>query len=487
MSRELICAWLKLEASCQWPPDHYTLLGLTPGEVDAASIGGKVQERHELLLRYQLNYPEQVTEAMNRLCQAYLCLSDAASKRAYDAAHFPQLVKKETKARTATPTVPPRPLPKATGAMPAGAAAAEPTSAKGPTTPVPTKLPTGTMRATPPEQPKAAPPPTEPAPAANLILPPAAVTPASPPPPAAPLPPLANVPETQQAVPAGADEPLPPDPLAWLYGPWAEAGAGALPSNGVPEASKTEAAPPAAFPSAPPPELAGDPALQVACSRIARRDLVTKRSFYHRISSTRKLIRAWIHAGKYLADAQAKLVRKEDAIDLVRQLTTIRQQLQDFPPLLGRAGQPGYLVIVLARQQLIVHTFLNLSSSQREAMVRDWQAGLTLLAAHRLFLRQELRALRHGGTLGMGLRILKAGVARYPWVWLFVLAGLGLNLVYPELWQYWPLQILAFLALLVVLFLITGLAETTDDADLRRTRRAKPRADRLVKAPQQTS
>lgn len=469
MSRDLICAWLKLQADCKWPPDHYTLLGLKPGDVDTASIGSKVQERHELLLRYQLNYPEQVTEAMNRLCQAYLCLSDAASKRAYDAAHFPHLVKKETKARTATPTIPPRPPPRAEApTLPAVSPAPEPAPAAKPAlaTPPPSKQP-ATMSAVPP----AAPLPVNAATPESAPAGPPSPTPASQP--------------TEESPPAPADEALPPDPLAWLYGPWADAGGPGAAKGAAEETNPgAAAAVPEAFPSTQP-VSESDPALQVACSRLARRGLVTKRSFYQRISRTRKLIRAWIHAGKYLSDAQAKLSRKDEAIDLVRQLTIIRQQLQEFPPLLGRAGQPGYLVIVLARQQLIVHTFLGLAPSQREALVRDWEAGLALLAAHRLFLRQEIRDLRRNGSFGQGVRILRAAVSRYPWIWLFVLGALGLNLVYPDLWQYWPLHIIAFLALLVVLFLIAGLADNKDDADLRRTRRAKPKPDRLLKATQQ--
>ena len=63
-------------------------------------------------------------------------------------------------------------------------------------------------------------------------------------------------------------------------------------------------------------------------------------------------------------------------------------------PLMGQAGQPGYLVVALARQQMIVPTLQTLLPSQREALARDWQAGHALLRSIRQFLRQELRVVR---------------------------------------------------------------------------------------------
>jgi hypothetical protein len=84
MKPELICEWLGLPDG-SWPCDHYRLLGLTPGEADAHLIEQRVQQRLESVRRYQMKHPEQATEAMNRLAQAYVCLTEPASKRAYDA------------------------------------------------------------------------------------------------------------------------------------------------------------------------------------------------------------------------------------------------------------------------------------------------------------------------------------------------------------------------------------------------------------------
>src|SRR5438874_1811419 len=83
MDHQLICEWLGLDSQT-WPPDHYRLLGLDPGEADPERIEEHVHERLEKVRCYQLIHPEQVTEAMNRLAQAFVCLTDPAAKRAYD-------------------------------------------------------------------------------------------------------------------------------------------------------------------------------------------------------------------------------------------------------------------------------------------------------------------------------------------------------------------------------------------------------------------
>ena len=84
MSHEIICEWLGLPAGT-WPPDHYRLLGLEPGESDAELIEQRVHQRLDWVRHYQMMHPEPATEAMNRLAQAYVCLTDPASKQSYDA------------------------------------------------------------------------------------------------------------------------------------------------------------------------------------------------------------------------------------------------------------------------------------------------------------------------------------------------------------------------------------------------------------------
>ncbi|HEX4590871.1 MAG TPA: hypothetical protein VH120_13125 [Gemmataceae bacterium] len=89
MSTPLICNALGVPLD-RWPPDHYALLGLTGREVDAAAVEERVLDRMDRLRRYQLAEPDAVTDAMNRLAQALVCLTDPAAKAAYDASLRPR-------------------------------------------------------------------------------------------------------------------------------------------------------------------------------------------------------------------------------------------------------------------------------------------------------------------------------------------------------------------------------------------------------------
>jgi hypothetical protein len=84
MKHAMICGWLGLPEDC-WPPDHYTLLGLSANESDKKRIEQQVHERLTKVRCYQCSHPEQATEAMNRLAQAFICLSDPEARKAYDA------------------------------------------------------------------------------------------------------------------------------------------------------------------------------------------------------------------------------------------------------------------------------------------------------------------------------------------------------------------------------------------------------------------
>jgi hypothetical protein len=383
MSPDLICSWLKLPGK-SWPPDHYTLLGLKPGEADAARIERHVQMRMEWVRAYQLAHPEQVTEAMTRLAKAFDCLSNQEAKKAYDE----ELLGKSAPKRN-TQTVPPSPASPATG---------------------------------PPSKPTLSPPETK-SPAAGL-----------------PTKPIETIPPRQEKITMSMP----------------------LPAKGEPSVADG-ATPPAPAPSAPasPPmtveaisdQESIDQAQRAARSAAARRGLGTKRALYHRISRTRQLIRAWVHAGKYLGDRSYRLKDKTDAIDLVRQLTIIRQHLQDFPPVLGQAGQPGYLVIALARQPEIVKTYQSLDSNVRKSYVRDWEAGLDFLGAYRQFLREEMSKLRRQGSIGRLFRATGSVIADHPGIWLILGAMVAANIAFPILREYWHFEISGG-ALLLALFLI---------------------------------
>jgi hypothetical protein len=354
MTHEIICDWLQLPDKA-WPPDHYTLLGLPPGEADTERTEQQVHQRLEIVRRYQLTHPEQATAAMNQLAQAFVCLTDPAAKKAYDAGIF-----------GGPPALP----------EPAAGAEAEETGA------------VVALEAAPAE-----PAPAGPRPAARTDLPVAAVMTAPAPPTPAPAPEV--VVERAEAVLAAAPAPPPVDPVA--------------------EAARSAPA--------------------------ARRGLGTKRALYRRLALTRRLARSWELAGKYLAWPKRRLTRLAESTELSLLLTAVREGLRGFPPVLGEAGQPGYLVLSLAKQPAVVPTFQTLRSSQREALARDWWAGRTFLQSHREFLRQELRTLRKKSIWYRGARAARSFLSEHPGGLLVLLALLALNVA---LWRslvasdWWP-------------------------------------------------
>ncbi|OAI38940.1 hypothetical protein AYO40_01505 [Planctomycetaceae bacterium SCGC AG-212-D15] len=412
MDRELICKWLGLPSE-SWPPDHYTLLGLSVGEADVRKIEEHVHDRLVRLRQYQLNHPEQVTEAMNRLAQAFSCLTDPKQKKAYDAAMRPATTAAPGEAgrsvRSEPATV--RVDPKATMQIPAIAPAAPRSVASPAAEPVaaPTESPDPlawlfgpwSAPALKPAAPTEAAPAVPAAPAANAgpavgdwktEPPPARIAP----PPEAPAPPAPPVPPTP---PAEATAPVPPAPT-----------------------------PSAPEPASPAPEPANPAEEAARSSPRARRGLGTKRALFRRIVTTRQLLAAWKKIGRYLAHPDRRLTRLAEATDLVQELNEIEELLEDFPRLLGEAGQPGYLVLALAQQPTLVPTFRGLSPSQREALARDWNAALEVLLQHRSFLRGELRCLRKQRLLTRGVRALTTFVSDHALLFAIAAGAMGLLL-----------------------------------------------------------
>jgi hypothetical protein len=337
MSYELICSWLGLPAG-SWPPDHYRLLGLDPGEGDTALIEQRVHQRIDSVRCYQMRYPEQATEAMRLLARAFDCLTDPAGKKAYDAALLGHTV-------------------------------------------------------------------------------------------------IATVEPPSRAVLEARD------PLAWLYdpppprGPTAES---AIETTAESDATVTTAPTvelppaPAATPSPPPssdtvpvtPAEPSDPVVEAARSAPARRRLSTKRALYRRIVLTRTLIRTWSRVGKYLASPKRRLNRPSEATDLIRQLEEIQDLLHRFPPLMGEAGQPGYLVVTLS-QLVIVPTFQTMDLKARKALSDDWKRGLKLLTAHRDFLRQEIRLMRRRALWTRLVGTFQAMPSDWPVAFLLLMVALA--------------------------------------------------------------
>jgi hypothetical protein len=390
MDHELIANWLQLPPG-KWPVDHYTLLGLSPGEPDLTRIEQHVHERMERVRRYQLIHPESATEAMNRLAQALVCLTDPRTKQAYD-------VQWSAAAQ-------PSPQPEPQRSAPLEVAVREP-AVKTATTAL--------------------------------------------------------------------------DPLTWLFGPHGTMGRGALPQPGPPPAMlQWQHAPPQllSWEHAPPPlRLRLDPGAGAAASEegspptdapapdslttapqpevpaasrvtVAPRDLTTKRGLFYHITQTRRLLWSWRQAGKYL-NGNRRVSRPAEATELIRHMTAIRELVRTFPPLLGEAGQPGYLIVALARQQMIVPMLQTLLPSQREALARDWQAGHGQLLAHSRFLRQQLHMLRRRSRWQHALRASLRSLIDHPSLLLLLMALLALNLAFPGLRELWLRQVIFFSALL---------------------------------------
>jgi hypothetical protein len=127
-----------------------------------------------------------------------------------------------------------------------------------------------------------------------------------------------------------------------------------------------------------------------------------------------------------LNDVNRRLTRRIEVTHFLRHLTKIPDLLEDFPPLLGQAGQPGYLIVTLARQQNRFWTFPTLLPSQREELARHWRAGHEVLLAHLDFLRQELRALRRKNLWARGMRAVRAALNDHPGRVLLILALVAL-------------------------------------------------------------
>ena len=390
MDNGVIQTWLQLPAG-SWPPDHYVLLGLQPGEADLVRIEQQVQERMEKIRRYQLSHPEVATEAMNRIAQAFVCLCDSKTKKAYDAEFFPGLAP-EQKDVQVEPKKAEKYDPFAWLFNPIQAADG---SAEGP------RVLLDWEKAPPPihQNWETAPPPEH---FDWKLAPPPGRTNAD-----------------------ASPSPAPNDTGASVEEP--------VESGAVGQPAASEAATVARH-------LTEERARLEA---VARRGLKTKRGLFFRVGQTRQLLFAWEQAGKILNRPTRLANRPTEAAELIRSLQAIRDLLQTFPPLVGEAGRPGYLVLSLARQQMIVPTLQSLLPSQREALGRDWQAGHAILLTHRQFLRDELRATRKRNFMRHLLRTGWAALWAHPGVLLFAMGAAAANLAFHELRDMWSRQVLA--------------------------------------------
>jgi hypothetical protein len=133
--------------------------------------------------------------------------------------------------------------------------------------------------------------------------------------------------------------------------------------------------------------------------------------------ATRKLMRAWEMAGKYVNHPAHRLARPRERVELTRHLRAVSRLLKAFPPLLGQLGQPGFWVVSLARHEMVIPIFRMLVPSQRETLARDWRDGLAILKAHRQFLLLEARVMRNQTAWGRFKRRLRFLFGEHPSLW----------------------------------------------------------------------
>lgn len=361
----LVCTWLGLPAG-NWP-DHYTLLGLARGESDLARIEQQVHDRLTRLRCYQCSHPAAATAAMNRLAQAFLCLSDSASRKAYNAtlegsgtATSGTLPRKPPETTKAAVLKKPADAPRMDPSLVDTAVSASPqTQVDWHTVPPPVRNTAGTQ--------------------ATMIKPPGDST--------VILPPRSD----QQPTAA-------PDPSS---------------------ASDSSLRVPVSAPA--------DPVFEAAhASEAARRGLGTLRSLYERLVVTRQLLQAWLRAGRYLAKSKRQLTRAIEEADLTRQLGAIDDLLPSFPKILGRPGQPGYRVASMARLETGTLLFRAMDAAQRDALAKDWRAGHLLLLSHQQFLRDELKTIKRQGWVGQAVRAVRGTVNDFAF---WILLGLVLLIV----------------------------------------------------------
>jgi hypothetical protein len=386
-----ICIWLGLPEG-SWPPDHYTLLGLPPAESDIDRIEQQVHQRLTRLRCYQLSNPMLATEAMTQLAKAFDCLTTPERKKVYDAAHFPKL-------------------------PPAGPGLASPRAA--------TVLASDTAETTPIPDTKS--PPVPRPPRERRTETPLSWQAACAPPPV-------------RSTPSAGDAPGPlPMPLV------TQDASQPPPVRLAPPALATPGIAPDGFPVAEPAANGLPPVIKSALdsgkiaptyfSAAALQYLGTRRDLFERLLLTRRLLRAWQRAGKYLNKPERRLTKPVEEAELTRLLLAIDDLLEEAPELLGQPGQPGYHVLALVSQEPVAEHFKSLEKSQREALARDYCAGRVLLEEYRELLMEEVKCHRkltcwqryrracdaaltaHLAWVVVGLGLIAAAALAGAWFW----------------------------------------------------------------------
>jgi hypothetical protein len=116
-----------------------------------------------------------------------------------------------------------------------------------------------------------------------------------------------------------------------------------------------------------------------------------RRQLYANIVRIRRVLRVWERLRAYLDEPEKTFERRTDTVAFMACLSDLRPLLPTVADLVGGPNQPGNLVAVLTRQQLIVEMFRSLLPSQREALARDCQSAHYVLLEHYAELREQAR------------------------------------------------------------------------------------------------
>jgi hypothetical protein len=363
----LLCTWLGLPKNA-WPPDAWTLLGVPREVCDQSVIEKRVQQCMCTLRNYQLSYPEEATEGMNRLAEAFITLTETCTKS------------KSAAPVVAAPVVaaPVVAAPQVTQKM-NGAVAKDETA-----TPEKTKT---DWRAEPP-------------------------------------------PVRQEA--AGALEPPPvrQDVAASLEPPPVRQEVAESPEPIMEEEDKNEKvliAKPFAPPSKPIRRTIEQALVRELAehSEEATSNLATLEAVIDRVDRTRVLLHVWDRLGKQLKGTAKKVSAKESDLFASR-LDKIARTIQAYPPFLGQPGKPGYRVVVQARLRMPLVMVRGMSDEQREELLFDWRAGREVLLTHRKYLHRLFKSMRHRSAIGLFLHAIRAMVNDHP---IPTLAGVVLLLI----------------------------------------------------------
>jgi hypothetical protein len=364
MNQEILCTWLGLSKAA-WPPDPWTLLALAPGEHDLPTIEQRVQDRIAKLRHYQLSYPEEATEGMNRLAEAFVTLAEACAKG---------------------PSSGPSPVAMRPAASVAAGAASLAKKAETQDGATLSKEETSVSTNTKLDWRKD-PPPVRQSAVGGAASAPELIR-------------AGSVSDGTKGVSDGANEVLLSKPFV-------------APSKPI----RRELDPTLVRQLAEESEEANS-SIGTIDAVILRVEMT--RRLLHAWERAGKLLRAGS-----VSDAIKQVSKKNSTKEneqFAKRLEAIADAMRGYPAFLGHPGKPGYRVVVLARLKIPLANVRAMAPEQRDELLFDHQAGYQVMLAHRKYLRRLFKSMRHRTTIGLILHAVRAALNDYPIVTLIGIA-----------------------------------------------------------------